>query len=187
VVGFVVVKAGRAVDVGALRWERGGPLLAGGVIAAAAVYQLTPLKDVCLARSASRSSTGARARSGRCGWVRGTACGASGVAGHLMAALFALGVLSIPWMVLITLLIAVEKLLPWRRVGIAAVTQVLLMLRVAVAVIPERLPRLVPSGAVMTDMSGTPREMPVAPAPGQMPRGPMPSMDPPGEQHPRGS
>ena len=45
-----MLKAGRALDIDALSWDRSGPLLAGGVIVAAAVYQLTPLKDVCLRR-----------------------------------------------------------------------------------------------------------------------------------------
>ncbi len=49
-----------------LSWERGGRYVAAAVIACAAVYQLTPLKDVCLSRSAatrsaSSSATGARA------------------------------------------------------------------------------------------------------------------------------
>ncbi|MBA2324561.1 MAG: DUF2182 domain-containing protein, partial [Pseudonocardiales bacterium] len=36
-VGFAVLKAGRALDVEWLRWDRGGPLVAGGVIVAAAM------------------------------------------------------------------------------------------------------------------------------------------------------
>lgn len=74
----------------------------------------------------------------------------------LMAALFALGVMSIPWMVLITLLIAVEKLLPWRRVAMAAVTAALLALGFAAALVPERVPWLTPPAATMADMPGMP-------------------------------
>jgi predicted metal-binding membrane protein len=42
-----------ALDVEALGWNVAGPYVAGGVIVAAAVYQLTPLKDACLARCRS--------------------------------------------------------------------------------------------------------------------------------------
>ena len=37
-----------AVDMGALAWDRAGPYVAGGAIVAAGLYQLTPIKDVCL-------------------------------------------------------------------------------------------------------------------------------------------
>src|SRR5438477_7366998 len=35
-------------DLGFLAWDRGGRYVAGGAIAAAGVYELTPLKSVCL-------------------------------------------------------------------------------------------------------------------------------------------
>jgi predicted metal-binding membrane protein len=60
----------------------------------------------------------------------------------LMAALFALGVMSIPWMVVIAAFIAAEKLLPWRRAATSIVTVVLLVLGLAVALAPERVPGL---------------------------------------------
>jgi predicted metal-binding membrane protein len=59
-----------------------------------------------------------------------------------MAALFALGAMSIAWMVLIAVLIAVEKLLPWRAAATHAVTVVLLALALAVAASPEDVPAL---------------------------------------------
>jgi predicted metal-binding membrane protein len=37
-----------------------------------------------------------------------------GCCGALMAVLFALGVMSVPWMIVVASMIAVEKLLPWR-------------------------------------------------------------------------
>ena len=39
----------------------------------------------------------------------------------LMVALFALGAMSLTWMAVLAALIAAEKLLPWRRIAIAAV------------------------------------------------------------------
>jgi predicted metal-binding membrane protein len=40
-------------DIAAFSWDQGGPYLAGWVILAAAIYELTPLKDVCLSRCCS--------------------------------------------------------------------------------------------------------------------------------------
>jgi predicted metal-binding membrane protein len=60
----------------------------------------------------------------------------------LMAALFALGVMSIGWMALVGALIAVEKLLPWKIAATRGVTLVLLVLAIAIAVSPEDVPGL---------------------------------------------
>ncbi len=60
----------------------------------------------------------------------------------LRAALFALGVMSLAWRSVIGALIAIEKLLPWRRVGVAITTIVLLGLTVGVAFVPEHVPGL---------------------------------------------
>jgi hypothetical protein len=59
-----------------------------------------------------------------------------------MAALFALGVMNILWMVVIAAFIAAEKLLPWRRAVTSMVTVALLVIGLAVALAPERVPRL---------------------------------------------
>lgn len=171
-VGFAVLKAGRALDVEWLRWDRGGPLVAGGVIVAAAMYQLTPLKDVCLRHCRGPFSFLLEHwRPGASGAVRmgvrhGLWC--IGCCWALMAALFALGVMSIPWMLVITLLIAAEKLLPWRRVAMAAVTVVLLVLGVAVALVPERVPWLPPPGGTTSELPMPGMEM-SGPHPPRMP------------------
>jgi predicted metal-binding membrane protein len=43
----------RSLSIPALSWHRGGPYLAGGVLLAAAIYQLTPTKEACLRRCRS--------------------------------------------------------------------------------------------------------------------------------------
>jgi len=155
--GFVILKAGRALDIDALSWARGGPLLAGGVIVAAAIYQLTPLKDVCLRHCRGPFSFLLEHwRPGALGAVRmgarhGLWC--IGCCWALMAALFALGVMSIPWMALIAVFIAAEKLLPWRRVATTFVTVALLVLGLAVAFVPEQVPGLEMPGPAMPEMS----------------------------------
>ncbi len=45
---YGVLELGRSLSIDALAWDEGGPYLAGGVIFAAAVYQVTSAKDVCL-------------------------------------------------------------------------------------------------------------------------------------------
>ena len=69
-----------------------------------------------------------------------------------MAALFALGVMSLVWMAFVAALIAVEKLLPWRRVATFGVATLLLALAILMFAAPHALPGLtIPSGS----MSGT--------------------------------
>ena len=85
----------------------------------AAVYELTPLKDVCLGKC--RSPLGFLLGAWRDGWAGALRMGADhgawcvGCCWALMASLFALGVMSIAWMAFVAALIAAEKLLPWRR------------------------------------------------------------------------
>ena len=59
-----------------------------------------------------------------------------------MAALFALGVMSIGWMAFIAALIAIEKLLPWKQVANRGIAVLLLALGLAVAFAPEDVPGL---------------------------------------------
>jgi hypothetical protein len=64
-----------------------------------------------------------------------------------MAALFALGVMSLTWMAFVAVLIALEKTVPWRRPVTWASTAVLLALAVALVAAPDYVPGLVvPAG-----------------------------------------
>jgi len=73
----------------------------------------------------------------------------------LMAALFALGAMSIAWMAVVAALIAIEKLLPWRLAATAGVAVILGVLAVGVAASPAKVPGLtVPTSASgMSSMS----------------------------------
>ena len=137
-----------------LSWDSAGRTLSGVTLVAAAVYELTPLKDICLGKC--RSPLGALLgswREGRAGAVRmGARNGAwcVGCCWALMAALFALGVMSVSWMALVAAIIAAEKALPWRRVVTYGTAAVLLALGVVVLVAPHALPALtVPSSNTM--------------------------------------
>ena len=158
-VGYALFETLRSLDIGILAWDEGGRYVAAGVILVAAIYQLTPLKDVCLrkCRSPFTFLLGAW-RPGRSGAVRmGIEHGAwcVGCCWALMAALFALGVMSIGWMALIAAFIATEKLLPWRTIANRAVTVGLLLLTIAVLAAPEDVPGLtLPDSPEATQMDG---------------------------------
>jgi predicted metal-binding membrane protein len=145
-VAYAVFEAIRSLSIDAFSWDRGGPYLAGAVIVAAAAYQLTPLKNVCLSKCRSplmfvlTSWQPGRLGALRMGVEHGAWC--VGCCWALMAALFALGVMSVGWMVFIAGLIAVEKLLPWRALANYGVAILLLVLGLAVAITPERVPGL---------------------------------------------
>jgi predicted metal-binding membrane protein len=101
---------------GFLDWDRGGRYLAGGAIIAAGLYELTPLKSVCLrhCRSPLHFVMG-HWRDGRLGAIRmGAEHGAYcvGCCWGLMVVLFALGVMSLTWMAVVAGLIFAQKLVP---------------------------------------------------------------------------
>jgi predicted metal-binding membrane protein len=149
--GFGLVAYGvfvgvRSFSIGALSWHRGGPYLAGAVLVGGAAYQLTPAKDACLRRCRGpldfvmshwrEGSLGAL----RMGVIHGAWC--VGCCWALMAALFALGVMSIPWMIVLAAVIAGEKLLPWKAVANRLIALALLALGLGVALVPGHVPGL---------------------------------------------
>jgi len=150
---FAAATAGGRVSGDVLAWDRAGRWLAGGILVVAAVYELTPLKDVCLGKC--RSPLGfllGSWRSGRWGAFRmGARHGAwcIGCCWALMAALFALGGMSIVWMAVVAALIAFEKLIPSRRAATSGTATILFVLGVLVLVSPDAIPAFtVPDGSM---------------------------------------
>jgi predicted metal-binding membrane protein len=140
---YALVEGVRSLDPGFLAWERAGQDVAGAAILGAALYELTALKRTCLRHC--RDSRILRRRQGAGGaLITGVEQGGFciGCSGALMAALFALGVMSIAWMLLIAALVALEKLLPWRLIAIGVTLSVLALLGAAVLVAPDRVPWL---------------------------------------------
>jgi predicted metal-binding membrane protein len=129
-----------------LAWERAGRWAAGATLLVAAAYQLTPLKDACLARCrapiAFLLGSWRPGRSGglRMGMTHGAWC--AGCCWALMAALFALGVMSIAWTALVAALVAFEKILPWRRVATWGTATLLAVLGVLLLAAPATVPGL---------------------------------------------
>ena len=81
----------------------------------------------------------------RMGLIHGGWC--VGCCWALMAALFALGVMSLGWMAFIAALIAIEKLLPWRALANRGIAVLLLVLGLGVAFTPESVPGLTLPGS----------------------------------------
>ena len=160
VIAFMIGLAASHTAGGALSWEHAGRPIAGAILILAAGYELTPLKNVCLGKC--RSPLGTLLGSWRDGWSGALRMGAKngawcvGCCWALMASLFALGVMSVTWMAIVAGLIAIEKVLPWRRSASYATALVLLTLGMLVLVAPEALPGLTVPGQdsmpVMTPM-----------------------------------
>ena len=142
-----------AADMGVLAWHRAGPYVAGGAIVAAGLYQLTPVKDVCLrhcrtpvhflAHGWRDGAVGAL----RMGFTHGLYC--VGCCWGLMLVLFTLGVMSLFWMALIAGVIFAEKVLPHgeRLTRVIGVAFVVLGLWIMLA--PDSVPGLTDPGSDM--------------------------------------
>jgi len=143
---FSIAFGGDRVAGDVLAWNRAGRWVAGGTLVLAAVYELTPLKDVCLGKCRSPlglllgSWRGGRRGAVRMGARNGAWC--VGCCWPLMASLFALGVMSITWMAVVAALIAAEKTVPWRRVAVYGTTAILLALGVLLFTAPDAVPGL---------------------------------------------
>jgi predicted metal-binding membrane protein len=117
-------------DTGWLAWDRGGPYVAGGAILAAGIYELTSLKQHCLRRCRTPAARG--------GLAHGLDC--IGCCAGLMAALFALGVMSLFWMAAAAAVIFAEKVLPHGLRLTRGVALALVVLGIWVASSPSSVP-----------------------------------------------
>jgi predicted metal-binding membrane protein len=140
-----------SLSLEALRWSSGGRYLAGAVLLAAALYELTPAKDACLRRCRGpldfvmehwhEGQIGAL----QMGALHGSWC--VGCCWALMGALFALGVMSLTWMAVVAAAIAAEKLLPRPKATNGAIAAFLAIVAVALIIAPGRVPGLTVPGS----------------------------------------
>jgi predicted metal-binding membrane protein len=158
---YGLLDAGRALLGDQLAWDSAGRWVAGGTLVLAAAYELTPLKDVCLAKC--RSPLGFLVGAWRDGLRGALAMGARhggwcvGCCWALMASLFALGVMSVAWMAFVAGLIALEKTLPWERSVTYATALVLLVLGVVLIAAPDAVPGLtIPGDGMGAEGMGEP-------------------------------
>jgi len=155
---YAVFELVRAINPPFLAWDEAGRYVTAGVIVAAAIYQVTPLKQACLVKCRSPMMFLAeRWRHGRGGGLElGARHGAwcLGCCWALMAALFAVGVMSLGWMALIAAFIAAEKLLPWPVAARRSVAVLLLFLGLGIAIAPADVPGFAEPGMSMPDSGG---------------------------------
>jgi predicted metal-binding membrane protein len=142
---YAVYRGIRAEAPSFLAWDRQGPSVAGGALAVAGAYQLTPLKTACLRHCRSPLHFLVRGRPGTLGalWMgieHGTVC--IGCCIGLMLALFALGVMSLFWMAVVAVAILVEKALPGGEAFARLLAVVLVALGIWVAASPGSVPGL---------------------------------------------
>ena len=141
---FGLYRLVRDAGLGFLAWDRQGPLVAGTAVAAAGIYELTPLKNVCLrhCRGPLHFVLGGW-RPGTRGAVRmgaehGTVC--VGCCAGLMVVLFAVGVMSVTWMLVVTAVVFAQKVLPFgqrlRLPGAAALVGLGVWIAVAASSVP---------------------------------------------------
>jgi predicted metal-binding membrane protein len=89
-----------------------GAILAGTTLLAAGIYQFTPAKRICLDRCRRPVAAPGVERAGGTGlWRLGVADGLAslGCCAGLMAAMFALGLMNLAWMAILTVAMTVEK------------------------------------------------------------------------------
>jgi predicted metal-binding membrane protein len=144
---LVQVASDVAGQFGAADRQSWAPLALGAVLGLAGLYQLTPLKRVCLDHC--RSPFGFVMQHWREGYggalqmgvVHGLYC--LGCCWALFAVLVATGVMSLAWMLLLTLVVFAEKVLPFGRRASQVVGLAFLVLGVVVAVGVTDLPGIV--------------------------------------------
>jgi predicted metal-binding membrane protein len=124
-------------DTGWLAWNRAGPYAAGGVIVAAGLYELTPLKRLSLRRCRSAPHGGNAFQSGLAHGLDCVGCSAA-----LMAVLLVLGAMSLFWMAVVAVAIFAEKVLPRGPRLAPAFALALVVLGVWVAMSPASVPGL---------------------------------------------
>jgi predicted metal-binding membrane protein len=141
---YAVVQIGSDVTTSLTSTERSkwAPLALGATLVMAGLYQFTPLKRACL--SHCRSPLAFVAQHWRAGRIGALAMGLRhgayclGCCWALFAVMVAAGVMSLAWMLLLTLIVFVEKVLPHGpRVGAATgVALTALGIVVAIGVVP---------------------------------------------------
>ena len=171
--GLLAYGVFRAITAGGtdyLAWDRSGRYVAGAALVVAGLYELTPLKDMCLRHCRSplhfllHGWHEGRAGAFRMGAEHGAFC--VGCCWGLMLALFALGVMSLFWMAVVAAVIFVEKLAPQGERLTRVFSVCLVGLGVWVAVAPASVPGLVqpdsrmkPAGGMSQQSGGMERGM----------------------------
>lgn len=153
VAAYGVYRCARLVAPSFVAWQARGPWVAGGALAFAGLYQVSPLKTSCLRHCRSPLHFLLHARGGALGSLRaGSGHGfyCVGCCAGLMLALFALGVMSLAWMALVGVAILVEKTMPRGMQTARLLAVALVVLGIWVAASPASVPGLTQPHAEQT-------------------------------------
>jgi len=132
VISYVAVWALVGVAVYAL-YRPHGSVAAGALVIAAGVYELTPLKRSCRLRCQ---------QGGRSGLQLGLWC--VGSSSGLMVVLLALGLMSLTWMAVITVIVLVQKVLPARALMDLPLAAAIVGFGLLIIITPSSIPGLMP-------------------------------------------
>ena len=151
-VAFGLFRLVRTVDPAFLAWGRAE--ITGAAIALAGIYQLTPLKRTCLRHCRTPLSFvmhhwhGGAGGAVRMGIEHGAWC--VGCCWALMVLLFAVGVMSITWMLVVAAIVFAEKVLPIGEQVAKVLAVVLIAFGIWVALAPGSVPGLTRPGVKTT-------------------------------------
>jgi predicted metal-binding membrane protein len=158
-VAYALFRSVRTLDLRFLAWDHQGPYVVGAAVAAAGLYELTPLKSVCLRHC--RSPIHYILGGWREGWLGALRMGSGhgaycvGCCWGLMIVLFALGVMSLFWMALVAAVIFAQKIVPGGERVSHALALALVALGIWVAAAPGSVPDLTqPNKAPAMKMGG---------------------------------
>ena len=166
-VAYGIWRVVEALDFGFLAWDRGGPYVAGGAVIAAGLYQLTPIKEVCLRHCRGPLHFFLHGwRSGRLGALRmgaehGLYC--VGCCWGLFIILFAVGVMSLFWMAVVAGVIFAEKVLPRGPQLSKVFALAFVVFGIWIAAAPDSVPGLTEPGSnpsMQMDRMGPEQKMP---------------------------
>jgi predicted metal-binding membrane protein len=138
--GYMAVWATVGVVVYAF-YQPHGTVVAGMIVIAAGIYELTPLKQHF------RRECGEKQRSGL---VFGLDCVGSSVG--LMAILVVLGLMSVTWMAVIAVVVVAQKFLPVRALIDVPLALAIVGLGIVILAVPTSVPGLIPTASHMSVM-----------------------------------
>ncbi len=157
---YVGMQAAEAAIVRSALPRAAAAQLGGAIIVVAGIYQLTPLKDVCLSKCREPIDFIVTAwRNGATsaldlGLLHGAYC--LGCCWLLFVILFPLGIMNVGAMAAVTLIIFAEKTLPWPRLAPYATAGALVLYGALVITSPQLLPTFQQDGG-----TAMPAEMPM--------------------------
>ena len=165
VIAYVGAFVAETVAAGAALSTATAGRIGGAVLVAAGLYQLTPLKDLCLSKCRTpitfimTSWRDGFAGALRMGLLHGVYC--LGCCWLLFVILFPLGIMNIAAMAAITLVIFAEKMLSWGRHAAIATAAAMVVYGAIVVAAPQFLPTFTAMGTMAKPALSLPMNMPM--------------------------